>query len=103
MMITKHGFWRVYDTIDSTLVGLPPNVLVLFRDGDNAEWYEYQTTFNPDTIKATIYDGHVLMARVDVSMIYPAGCSLIEIDDTTGDPASYIGKQYDEETNSFVG
>lgn len=103
MTITKHGTWSAYESVDSSLVGLPPNVLPIFRDDDKAEWYEYQKTFDPDTIKATIVDGKVLMARVDVSMIYPVGSLLIEVDDTTGDPASYIGKQYDEEQNAFVG
>jgi hypothetical protein len=103
MEITQHGRWIARNDIDSALMGHPPNVLIIVREGDAQDWYEYQRHFKPDTIKAAVVDGHVINAVVDVSMICPAEHLLIEIDDTTGDPKEYIGRAFDVEQNAFVG
>lgn len=101
MRITQHGKWIARNDIDSALMGHPPGVLILVREGDARDWYEHQTQFERDTIKASVVEGRIINACVDVSMICPAGHSLIEIHDTTGDPRSYIGVVYDETTNSL--
>ena len=99
--ITQHGKWWARDDIDSTLMGLPP-CQVIVREGDAAEWYAYQKQFESETIKATVLDGVILNAVVDVSLLYPAGQTIIEINDPVGVPSSYIGRGYDADKNALV-
>lgn len=100
--VTHHGRWIARQDIDPQLMGHPPSVLIIVREDDARDWYAYQTHFDPDTIKATVFDGRILNAVVDVSLIYPAGQTLIEIDDKTGSPESYIGREFDIEANAFA-
>lgn len=102
MIIKNHGRWIARNDIDSSLMGHPPNVLMIVREGDATDWYRYQPQFAPDTVKAAVYDGRIINAVVDVSMICPADHLLIEISDGPSDPDSYRGREYNAATNELV-
>jgi hypothetical protein len=95
-MVRDHGNWTVYAP-EALPSGLTLEVLFC-RNEKGKDWYVFQKTLKKNTVKATLYEGKVLVATRDASKLFPQKCRLVEIDDsTTDDPQTkYVGKTFEE-------
>lgn len=105
-MIYDHGVWELY-VPDPFPAHLPLTALFLRNDA-GSDWYEYlKRQFGKDTVKVTIMmqDGKWvgMAASKDVSRLYPAGMTVLEITDfDKGDPQAYFARrQYFPDTQTF--
>ncbi len=61
-------------------VSVPGIELAYLKDADDKDWYEAQKKFDADTLKIMYDDaGIICAASIDISSLWPAGCSVSEI------------------------
>lgn len=101
-MITNHGTWSRY-VPEKPHPHAPANTMYCRRDGDGVDWYEFQKTLDPDTVKCTVRDCVVQAVYRDASFLFPQECMLIEIDDreTEKPYKKYRQLYYDADTNTL--
>ena len=104
MTVTDHGYWTQY--VPAKLPdGIPVGTfLFLKRTGDGTDWYKLlkNNMSFPDanTIKMTVQNGVCMTASHDPTVLVPLNVSVYEVDDTTSDPQTYVGKIY--QNGAFV-
>jgi hypothetical protein len=94
--MTSHGYWNQY--VPAKLPKELPigTFIFLKRTGDGKDWYDYiknNMSFpNPDSIKVAVQNNICTIAYRDPTMLFPLDATVYDIDDTTSDPKSYVGK-----------
>lgn len=107
----NHGFWVKYKP-EEFPEDAPTGAMFAKRETDGMDWYKYvnsSTNFKEDTVKIAVRwidnQQNLLVGPVvtDVTMIFPAGHFVVEIDDYTGTDAfnDLNGKLYDPANDSF--
>jgi hypothetical protein len=90
-----HGQFEIYtpDRGDPAI----PNALYCRRVSGGDDWYAYQRTLDPATVKIMLTaDGMIAAATRDASTLFPAGFRLLEIEHD-GDPSALMRKVWTED------
>jgi hypothetical protein len=101
MKIVSHGPWTAYEP-HPWPEGFPPSIMWC-RNTAGQDWYDYQKTLDPETVKCTVRDSVVQAVYRDASKLFPQGCILLELfdADTVDVQKMYGGMWYDTKTNTL--